>query len=145
ASHPPTLTVPVGADDHRQGAEHAAVILVEYGDYECPYCGQAYPLVKDLMRQLGDRVGFVFRNFPIATSHPNAELAAEAAEAAAAQGQFWPMHDLLYEHQRSLDRTTSSPWRRSSTWTWTASRRISCIAGSRSACGPISWAASAAA
>lgn len=102
ASHPPTLTVPVGADDHRQGAEHAAVILVEYGDYECPYCGQAYPLVKDLMHQLGDRVGFVFRNFPIATSHPNAELAAEAAEAAAAQGQFWPMHDLLYEHQRSL-------------------------------------------
>jgi len=99
ASH---LTIPVGPDDHRQGPETAAVILVEYGDYECPYCGQAFPLVKDLIRQMGDRMAFIFRNFPITTSHPHAELAAEAAEAAAAQGMFWDMHDLLYEHQQSL-------------------------------------------
>lgn len=98
----PTLTIPVGPDDHRQGPANAPVTLVEYGDYECPYCGEAYPIVKALVRDRGDRVQFVFRNFPIATMHPNAELAAEAAEAAGAQGHFWPMHDLLYEHQQSL-------------------------------------------
>lgn len=98
----PTLTIPVGPDDHRMGPETAPVTLVEYGDYECPYCGQAYPILKDLVEQLGDSLQFVFRNFPLSTSHPNAEIAAEAAEAAAAQGQFWPMHDLLYENQKSL-------------------------------------------
>ena len=77
--------------------------LLEYGDYECPYCGAAYPIVKQVQEAMGDGLRFVFRNFPISTSHPHAELAAEAAEAAAAQDQFWPMHDLLYENQQRLE------------------------------------------
>jgi protein-disulfide isomerase len=98
-----TLTVPVDvARDHTQGPADAAVTLLEYGDYECPYCGAAYPIVKEIQNQLGDRLQFVFRNFPITTSHPHAEQAAEAAEAAAAQGRFWEMHDILYENQRRL-------------------------------------------
>ncbi len=88
--------------DHIQGPADAPVTLVEYGDYECPYCGEAYPIVKEVQARMGDRLRFVFRNFPISTSHPHAEHAAEAAEAAAAQGKFWEMHDLLYEHQRHL-------------------------------------------
>jgi protein-disulfide isomerase len=100
-----TLTLPVTEDrDHVQGAPGAAVTLLEYGDYECPYCGAAYPIVKELQAAMGDALRFVFRNFPITTSHPHAELAAEAAEAADAQGRFWPMHDLLYENQERLDR-----------------------------------------
>jgi len=99
----PHLTVPVGERDHVQGPLAAAVTLVEYGDYECPYCGAAYPIVKEVQRRLGDAVRFVFRNFPLAEMHPHAQHAAEAAEAAGAQGQFWPMHDALYEHQRALD------------------------------------------
>jgi len=75
---------------------------VEYGDYECPYCGAAYPVVKEVQAQMGEQLRFVFRNFPITTSHPHAAQAAEAAEAAAAQGRFWEMHDHLYEHQRHL-------------------------------------------
>jgi protein-disulfide isomerase len=98
------LTLPVAEDrDHIQGAPDAAVTLVEYGDYECPYCGAAYPIVKELQAELGDSLRFVFRNFPITTAHPHAQQAAEAAEAAAAQGQFWPMHDLVYENQQRLD------------------------------------------
>lgn len=97
-----TLTIPVGPQDHSQGPESAPVTLVEYGDYECPYCGQAYPLVKQLQQQLGDQVRFVFRNFPLSSMHPEAELGAESAEAAGAQGKFWEMHDLLYEHQKQL-------------------------------------------
>jgi protein-disulfide isomerase len=97
------LTLPVTADrDHIQGPSNAAVTLVEYGDYQCPYCGAAYPIVKQLQQAMGDALRLVFRNFPITTAHPHAELAAEAAEAAAAQGQFWPMHDLLYENQQRL-------------------------------------------
>ncbi len=97
------LTVPVSADrDHIQGSSDAPVTLVEYGDYECPYCGEAYPIVKEIQDRLGDGLMFVFRNFPISTSHPHAEQAAEAAEAAATQGRFWEMHDHLYEHQRQL-------------------------------------------
>jgi protein-disulfide isomerase len=97
------LTLPVSEDrDHIQGPADAAVTLVEYGDYECPYCGAAYPIIKEVQARLGDRLRFVFRNFPIATSHPHAERAAEAAEAAATQGRFWPMHDLLYEKQKNL-------------------------------------------
>jgi protein-disulfide isomerase len=98
------LTLPVGERDHAQGPADAPVTLVEYGDYECPYCGEAYPIVKEVQRRLGDRLRFVFRNFPIANAHPHAEHAAEAAEAAAAQGEgaFWAMHDRLYEHQRAL-------------------------------------------
>jgi protein-disulfide isomerase len=97
------LTVPVDVDrDHIQGAADAAVTLVEYGDYECPYCGAAYPIVKEVQARMGEELRFVFRNFPITTSHPHAEQAAEAAEAAGAQGKFWEMHDLLYENQRQL-------------------------------------------
>jgi len=97
------LTMPVTEGrDHIQGPTEAAVTLVEYGDYECPYCGAAYPIVKEVQARLGDTLRFVFRNFPITTSHPHAEQAAEAAEAAAAQRKFWEMHDLLYENQRRL-------------------------------------------
>jgi protein-disulfide isomerase len=97
------LTMPVSEDrDHIQGPADAPVTLVQYGDYECPYCGAAYPIIKEVQARMGERLRFVFRNFPIATSHPHAEQAAEAAEAAASQGKFWPMHDLLYENQKSL-------------------------------------------
>ena len=97
------LTVPVDeARDHVQGPADASVTLVEYGDYECPYCGAAYPIVKEVQARMGERLRFVFRNFPITTSHPHAEQAAEAAEVAAAQHRFWEMHDLLYENQRHL-------------------------------------------
>jgi protein-disulfide isomerase len=98
------LTLPVSDDrDHIQGAPDAKVTLVEYGDYECPYCGAAYPIVKQVQEAMGNGLRFVFRNFPITTAHPHAEQAAEAAEAAAAQGRFWPMHDLLYENQQRLE------------------------------------------
>ena len=80
-----SLTRPVGKLDHRRGPETAPVTVVEYGDYECPYCGKAYPIVKEIERRLGDRLRFVFRNFPLTQSHPHAEHAAEAAEAAAGQ------------------------------------------------------------
>jgi protein-disulfide isomerase len=97
------LTVPVSADrDHIQGPDGAPVTLVEHGDYECPYCGAAYPVLKEIQAQMGERLRFVFRNFPITNSHPHAQEAAEAAEAAAAQGHFWEMHDQLYEHQDHL-------------------------------------------
>jgi protein-disulfide isomerase len=99
----PALTVPVAEDrDHIQGPADAPVTLVEYGDFECPYCGGAYPIIKEVQARMGDRLRFVFRNFPITTSHPHAEQAAEAAEAAAGRGRFWQMHDLLFENQRRL-------------------------------------------
>ena len=99
-----TLIMPVSEDrDHIQGPADAPVTLVEYGDYECPYCGAAYPIVKEVQARTGDRLRFVFRNFPITTSHPHAEQAAEAAEAAEAQERFWEMHDVLYESQRHLE------------------------------------------
>ena len=97
------LKPPVGANDHAQGSAKAPVTLVEYGDYECPFCGQAYPIVKALQKRLGDQVRLVFRNFPLGEMHPHAEHAAEAAEAAGAQGKFWEMHDLLYENQDALE------------------------------------------
>jgi len=98
-----TLTVPVDPErDHIQGPADAPVTLVEYGDYQCPYCGKAHPIVQAAQARLGDRMRFVFRHFPITTSHRYAEEAAEAAEAAGAQGRFWPMHDALYEHQDRL-------------------------------------------
>jgi len=96
------LTLPVSARDHAEGPEHAPVTLVEYGDYECPYCGRAYPIVKQIQEQLGSRLRFVFRNFPLTELHPHAQHAAEAAEAAAAQGRFHEMHDAIFEHQRAL-------------------------------------------
>jgi protein-disulfide isomerase len=97
------LTPAVGPDDHIQGRNDAPLTLVEYGDYECPYCGMAYPIVQRLQASFGDRLCFVFRNFPLAEAHPHATAAAELAEAAALQGKFWQMHDSLYEHQRALD------------------------------------------
>jgi protein-disulfide isomerase len=97
------LALPVDPDrDHTDGPADAPVTLVEYGDYECPYCGAAYPIVKEVQKRMGERLQFVFRNFPITTSHPHAEQAAEAAEAAASQDKFWEMHDLLYENQKRL-------------------------------------------
>ncbi len=97
------LTLAVSEErDHVQGPADAAVTLVEYGDYECPYCGAAYPIVKEIQARMGNRLRFAFRNFPITTSHPHAEQAAEAAEAAAAQGRFWELHNHLYENQRRL-------------------------------------------
>jgi len=95
--------MPVADRDHIQGPIDAPYSLVEYGDYECPYCGQAYPIVAAVQEKLGDRLCFAFRNFPLATPHPHAMHAAEAAEAAGAQGRFWEMHDLLFENQRALD------------------------------------------
>ena|SRR5687767_4962912 len=97
------LTLPVSDRDHAQGDESAPVTLVEYGDYECPFCGAAYPVVKELQARLRDKLRFVFRNFPLSQTHPHAEHAAEAAEAAGEQGKFWEMHDYLYEHQGQLD------------------------------------------
>jgi protein-disulfide isomerase len=97
-----SLTISVGKDDHVLGPTDAPVTLVEYGDYECPSCGGAYPMVKAIQKRLGAKLRFVFRNMPLNEIHPNAELAAEAAEAAAAQGKFWEMHDMLYEHQDAL-------------------------------------------
>jgi protein-disulfide isomerase len=96
------LTVPVGKNDHVRGSRDAPVMLVEYGDFECPHCGQAYIVVKALERELGDVLAVVFRHFPLATVHPHAELAAEAAEAAGAQGKFWEMHDIMFERQEAL-------------------------------------------
>jgi protein-disulfide isomerase len=97
------LVMPVGVRDHAQGSAYAPVTLLEYGDYECPYCGQAYVIVKRLQAELGDELRFVFRNFPLAQVHPHALRAALAAEAAGFQGAFWPMHDVLFEHQGALD------------------------------------------
>lgn len=99
----PELTIPVGASDHVQGPDGAPVTLVEYGDYECPHCGRAYPIVKKVQDRMGDKLRFVFRNFPLTQAHPHALHAAEAAEIAAVQGKFWEMHDMLYENQSALD------------------------------------------
>jgi protein-disulfide isomerase len=100
---PGRLTSPVGQRDHVAGPGDAAITLVEYGDFQCPYCRQAYPIVKQLREQLGTRLRFAFRNFPLTRIHPNAQHAAEAAEAAAAQGAFWQMHDRLFERQFALE------------------------------------------
>jgi len=98
-----TLAIQVSNRDHIQGGEKAGSTLVEYGDYECPYCGDAWAMVKELQEQLRNKVRFVFRNFPLTDKHPHAEHAAEAAEAAGAQGRFWEMHDLLYQNQEALE------------------------------------------
>jgi protein-disulfide isomerase len=97
------LTPPVSERDHIAGPDDAAVTLVEFGDYECKYCGLAHPIVKRARQKLGDQLRFVFRHFPLAEAHPHAKLAAQAAEAAGAQGKFWEMHDMLFEHQAALD------------------------------------------
>jgi len=97
------LTPPVGERDHIAGPATAPVTLVEYGDFECSSCRKAWPMVKELQHRLGKNLRFVFRNFPLTKLHPNAQHAAEAAEAAAAQGAFWQMHDRLFERQFALE------------------------------------------
>jgi len=97
------LSPPVGPRDHAAGPKDAPVTLVEYGDFQCPHCGRAYPIVKQVQRALGSQLRFVFRHFPLTKIHPEAEHAAEAAEAAGAQGAFWQMHDRLFERQFALD------------------------------------------
>ena len=96
------LAAPVDPErDHIRGADDAPVTVVEYGDFECPYCGRAEPVVRELLAGSGD-VRYVWRHLPLHDVHPAAQLAAEAAEAAAGQGMFWEMHDLLFEHQDEL-------------------------------------------
>src|SRR5258706_16165559 len=98
------LTLAVSEErDHIRGPRTAPVTLVEYGDFECPHCGQAHGVLDALQEEMGDQFRLVFRNFPLTQVHPHAERAAEAAEAAGAQGRFWGMHDLLFENQQSLD------------------------------------------
>src|SRR5215470_2904738 len=97
------LVAPVSERDHSQGPATAAVTLVQYGDYECPYTRQSTTVVKAIQPQLGDQLRFVFRNFPLTEIHPRALHAAFAAEAAAAQGKFWEMHDYIFHHQHTLE------------------------------------------
>ena len=98
-----SLSPPVSERDHSAGPDDAPVTLVEYGDYECSYCGMAHPIVKALQLKLGDQLRFIFRNFPLKEAHPRAQHAAEAAESAGAQGKFWEMHDVIFEHQHALE------------------------------------------
>lgn len=100
------LTLPVSSRDHAWGHPDAPITLVEYGDYECPHCGAAHPVVKRLLSDLGSQVRFVFRNFPLTQIHPHAERAAEAAELGGDYGQFWAMHDLILENQLDLQLST---------------------------------------
>jgi protein-disulfide isomerase len=97
-----TLTLPVGDRDHIEGELTAPVVLVEYGDYECPHCGHAFPIIKRIQKAMGDDLCFVFRNFPLTEVHPHAQEAAEAVEAAAAQGRFKEMHDIVFDNQEAL-------------------------------------------
>jgi protein-disulfide isomerase len=103
-SHPARLAVPVSERDHALGPPDAPVTLVEYGDFECPFCGLAYPEIKQIRHRLGNQLRFVYRHFP-RPEHAHAKHAAEAAESAAAQAEdrFWAMHDALFEHQQALD------------------------------------------
>jgi protein-disulfide isomerase len=96
------LVQPVNDHDHWLGSTRPEITLIEYGDYQCPYCRQAYDVVQSIQSKLGQELKYVYRHFPLTTIHPMAELAAEAAEAAAAQGRFWEMHGLLYENQDQL-------------------------------------------
>src|SRR6478609_4173554 len=97
-----TLQVPVNSTDYVQGDPHAPVTLVEYGDYQCPACGAAFPIVKAVQTHFGKELRFVFRNFPLTQIHPEAESAAETAEFADAHERFWQMHHALYENQSAL-------------------------------------------
>ncbi|MPS64399.1 thioredoxin domain-containing protein [Chryseobacterium sp.] len=98
-----SLKPSVSTTDHAQGNDNADLVIVEYGDYQCPYCGAAYPVLKELMKEFGSQVKFVFRNFPLSEMHQYARPAAIAAEAANLQGKFWEMHDAIYENQGSLN------------------------------------------
>jgi protein-disulfide isomerase len=97
------LTVPVSERDHIRGPKDSPLTLLEYGDFECPHCGAAHPIVEEARARLGRRLRFVYRHFPLTNIHAHAEPAAEAAEAAATQGHFWEMHDRLFEHQDALE------------------------------------------
>ena len=97
------LVIPVSERDRVAGSLDAPVILIEYGDFECPYCARAYPIVKQVQQALGKDLALVYRHFPLAEAHPHARLAAEAAEEAGEQGQFWLMHDTLFENQGALE------------------------------------------
>lgn len=98
-----TLKPEVNGQDHVQGADSAPVTIVEFGDYQCPYCGDAHPILKEIEDTFGDQVKFIFRNFPLQEAHAFAFPAAVAAEAAASQGKFWEMHDALFENQYRLN------------------------------------------
>jgi protein-disulfide isomerase len=97
------LVPPVGPDDHVAGLPNAPVTLVEYGDFECPQCGDAFPIIERIRQRLGDRLRFVYRHFPLTQVHPHAEHAAEIAEMAGDHRSFWEMHRLLFDHQDALD------------------------------------------
>jgi protein-disulfide isomerase len=97
------LVLPVGPRDHVQGSDNAPVTLVEYGDFECPHCGTAFVIVDKILEIMGDQLRFVFRHFPLTQIHPHAEPAAEASEAAGAQGRFWEMHHVLFKNQHLLE------------------------------------------
>ena len=97
-----SLSVAVGKSDHAQGPENAPVTLVEYGDYQCPYCADVHPMIQSIVKTMGASLRFVFRHMPLSDVHPYAQYAAEAAEAAGAQGKFWEMHDAIYDHQSDL-------------------------------------------
>jgi len=97
------LTSPVTSDDHIRGNINAPITLLEYGDYECPYCGLAHSITKRIQKHFGEQLRFVYRNFPLTNFHPHAEIAAETAEFAGVHGYFWEMHDLIYENQKHLD------------------------------------------
>jgi protein-disulfide isomerase len=97
------LTLPVSESrDHIQGPINAPITLVEYGDYQCPYCAQAYMIIKEIQERLGSKLRFVFRNFPLTKVRPHAYNAAIAAETAAAQGKFWEMYDYLFKHGQAV-------------------------------------------
>ncbi|HKB43034.1 MAG TPA: DsbA family protein [Chitinophagaceae bacterium] len=98
----PKLTQPINKDDHIQGPANARITLVEYGDFQCPYCGMAYPIIKNIQAEFGKKLRFVFRHFPLPDAHPMALPAAIASEAAARQQRFWEMHDMIYERQSAL-------------------------------------------
>jgi protein-disulfide isomerase len=98
-----SLTVPDPERDHISGSADGSIRLLEYGDYECPFCGEVQPIVKEIQRRLGNNLLFAFRNFPLTNIHPHSEHAAEAAEAAVAQGNFWGMHATLFENQGALE------------------------------------------
>jgi len=98
-----SLKPEIGPADQTQGNEQAAIKLVEYGDYQCPHCGTAYPIIKEIQSTFGDQILFVFRNFPLQESHRYANIAAQAAEAAGKQGKFWEMHDAIFENQQQLN------------------------------------------
>jgi protein-disulfide isomerase len=97
------LVVPVSERDHSLGPSNAPVTLVEYGDFECPHCGRAYPILQGIRRYMAEQLRFAHRHFPLAEAHPHAQMAAEASEAAGAQGRFWEMHDILFRNQHALD------------------------------------------